>query len=56
VDVARFRDLLRASPDNLDALEEAIELCRGDFLEGFSLPDSAQFDDWQFFQSEGLRQ
>jgi DNA-binding SARP family transcriptional activator len=30
----------------LEALEEAVALYRGDFLEGFSLPDSAQFDDW----------
>jgi DNA-binding SARP family transcriptional activator len=43
-------------PDCLEALAEAVELYRGDFLEGFSLRDSASFDDWQFFQTEGLRQ
>jgi predicted ATPase/DNA-binding SARP family transcriptional activator len=38
------------------ALEEAVRLYRGGFLEGFSLPDSRTFDEWQFFQSEGYRQ
>ncbi len=38
------------------AMEEAVELYRGDFLEGFGLPDTPGFDDWQFFQCEGLRQ
>ena len=33
----------------------AVALHRGDFLIGFSLRDSVNFDDWQFFQSEGLR-
>jgi DNA-binding SARP family transcriptional activator len=29
---------------------------RGDFLAGFSLRDSAAFDEWQILQSEALRQ
>jgi DNA-binding SARP family transcriptional activator len=67
LDVAHFRRLLNSPrmrghpeseicPDCLEALAEAVELYRGDFLEGFSLRDSASFDDWQFFQTEGLRQ
>jgi predicted ATPase/DNA-binding SARP family transcriptional activator len=67
LDVAHFRRLLSSPqahshpedetcPDCLEALAEAVELYRGDFLEGFSLRDSARFDDWQFFQTEGLRQ
>ncbi|HUF38369.1 MAG TPA: AAA family ATPase [Anaerolineales bacterium] len=36
-------------------LAAAIALYRGDFLEGFSLRDSAPFDDWQFYESERLR-
>lgn len=36
-------------------LTEAVELYRDDFMAGFSLHDSANFDDWQLFQSEGLR-
>jgi ABC-type oligopeptide transport system substrate-binding subunit/DNA-binding SARP family transcriptional activator len=43
-------------PECLTSLTEAVELYRGDFLEGFSLRDSPNFDDWQFFQTEGLRQ
>ncbi len=39
----------------VEALEAATELYRGDFLQGFSLDDSPQFDDWQFFQAEELR-
>lgn len=38
------------------ALEEAAGLYQADFLEGFGLPDSSVFDEWQFFQAEGLRQ
>ena len=37
-------------------LSQAAELYRADFLTGFSLRDSAAFDDWQAFQSESLRQ
>ena len=39
----------------VEALEAAVELYRGDFLQGFTLDDSPQFDDWQFFQAETLR-
>jgi DNA-binding SARP family transcriptional activator/pimeloyl-ACP methyl ester carboxylesterase len=37
------------------ALEAAVRLYVDDFLAGFSIPDSSQFDDWQFFEREGLR-
>lgn len=67
LDVAHFRRLLAACrshdhppevvcADCLPLLAEAAELYTNDFLAGFTLPDSAEFDDWQFFQSEGLRQ
>jgi predicted ATPase/DNA-binding SARP family transcriptional activator len=39
-----------------EALTEAVSLYTGDFMAGFSLPDSLEFDEWQFFQAEGLRQ
>ncbi len=42
-------------PSCLAPLQEAAELYQGDFLAGFSLRDSAEFDDWQFYTSEGLR-
>jgi ABC-type oligopeptide transport system substrate-binding subunit/DNA-binding SARP family transcriptional activator len=67
LDVDRFQSLLRVwqrhdhSGDEvcsecLTNLAKAVELYRGDFLEGFSLRDSPNFDDWQFFQTESLRQ
>jgi len=36
-------------------LEQAAAFYRGDFMAGFSLRDSAAFDEWQFFQSEKLK-
>jgi DNA-binding SARP family transcriptional activator/lipopolysaccharide biosynthesis regulator YciM len=36
-------------------LTEATEIYRGDFLAGFSLRDSVEFDNWQFLQAEQLR-
>lgn len=42
--------------DCVVGLTQAAELYRGDFLSGFSLKDSPEFDDWQRFQAEGLRQ
>ena len=37
-------------------LQEAISLYRDNFLTGFTLTDSPAFDEWQFFQTEELRQ
>ena len=67
VDLDRFRQLLevccrhghaedQVCPDCLSPLGEAIALVRGPFLEGFSLADSAEFDDWQALQTIGVRQ
>ncbi len=42
-------------PVCVENLERAVALYRGDFLAGFSLRDSLNFDDWQFFQAESLR-
>jgi DNA-binding SARP family transcriptional activator len=36
-------------------LEEAAALYRDDFMAGFGLRDSPDFDEWQYFQAEGLR-
>lgn len=40
----------------LEPLTVAVSLYRDDFLAGFTLPDAPDFDEWQFFQTEGLRQ
>ena len=38
----------------LPPLTDAVSIYRDDFLAGFTLPDSANFDEWQFFQTERL--
>ena len=35
-----------------DAMRRAIVRCRGEFLEGFTLPDAPAFDEWATFQRE----
>jgi DNA-binding SARP family transcriptional activator/pimeloyl-ACP methyl ester carboxylesterase len=37
-------------------LVKGVALYRNGFLAGFNLPDSREFDEWQFFIAEGLRQ
>lgn len=39
----------------LRCLEDAATLYKDDFMAGFSLADSAPFDDWQFYQADSLR-
>jgi DNA-binding SARP family transcriptional activator len=41
-----------ACDDCRAALERAAELYRGDFMEGFSLRDSPEFDDWQMRRTD----
>ena len=36
-------------------LAASVQLYRGDFLSGFTLPNCPAFDEWQFFQTEHLR-
>jgi predicted ATPase/DNA-binding SARP family transcriptional activator len=66
VDVNEFRQLAGGCSDHdgipqdycnacIQALSHAADLARGDFMEGFSLRDSALFDDWQFYQSDTMR-
>jgi DNA-binding SARP family transcriptional activator len=66
VDVHRFVELEESTQGHGHAgtdvcaacvppLRAAASLYRADFLTGFSLRDSAAFDDWQFFQAEGWR-
>jgi DNA-binding SARP family transcriptional activator/tetratricopeptide (TPR) repeat protein len=66
VDVDQFRqDLARCEshghpgsqvcPACVDPLSEAVDLYRGDFMSGFGLKDSVNFDDWQFFEASALR-
>jgi DNA-binding SARP family transcriptional activator len=66
VDVNHFHHLLVSTRRHGHALEEACATCLAalgeaaalysdDFLRGFTLPDSPDFDDWQRSQSEQLR-
>jgi predicted ATPase/DNA-binding SARP family transcriptional activator len=66
LDVVVFRDHLSACPAEEPAETEACSACltslataaalyRDDFMAGFTLPDSPRFDEWQFFEREGLR-
>lgn len=64
LDTGRFEQLTdlahphpgpRLCPDCLAAASEAVRLYRSDFLEGFSGPDTIEFEEWQFYRSEQLR-
>jgi predicted ATPase/DNA-binding SARP family transcriptional activator/Tfp pilus assembly protein PilF len=66
LDVHQFRQLLAACeahghpttevcPGCVPSLEEAVGLYHDNFMAGFTLPDSLAFDEWQFFQTQGLR-
>ncbi len=67
VDVSQFRLLMKeathlhGSSDEIDddlaeTFHNAAELYQGEFLSGFYLKDSPEFDDWQFLQQESLRE
>ena len=66
LDVQEFQEKLKAKeahnhpasetcPDCLPLLEDAVALYTDHFMAGFSLTDSPGYDEWQFFQREGLR-
>ncbi|MBN1537738.1 MAG: AAA family ATPase [Anaerolineales bacterium] len=66
VDVGKFYDCIatsslqematsRYSMECLSQLANAVMLYRGDFLGGYSLKDSQNFEEWRFFQAETLR-
>ena len=58
LDVTSFSSLLAGidgrAPDT-SHLEEAVALYQGDFLEGFSIPDSSSFEEWALVTRESLR-
>ena len=67
LDIARFRELVTLCDGHahgpkgfcracLPLLGEATGILRGTFLSGFTLKDSVEFDDWQFFVTEQIRQ
>jgi DNA-binding SARP family transcriptional activator len=67
IDVEAFRELFEACQAHKHLPDEPCQACfprlikaaalyGDDFMAGFTLPDSPAFDEWQFFQTEGLRQ
>ena len=58
IDLWHFSDAvacLSEAPPPLDRLLAATEVCRGDFLEGFTLPDCSEFDSWQLLATDSIR-
>ena len=57
VDVGEFAQLLSADvagAPEIDRLGEAVNLCQGEFLEGFSISDSPPFQEWVLLKREQL--
>jgi DNA-binding SARP family transcriptional activator len=63
-DVVHFEALVEQSSSPFEAgdcgaslalLERALALYKGDFLAGFSLRDSVDFEDWQYYQAESYK-
>jgi DNA-binding SARP family transcriptional activator len=52
--LASLVEVSRAEPGPLTLLQEAIELYRGPFLHGFSLRDSAPFEEWLQLRREQI--
>lgn len=52
--VGQMEDEAVLSPGALNLLEGAVALYRGDFLEGFSVPDTYEFEDWVFYERDRL--
>ncbi|MBM4464280.1 MAG: tetratricopeptide repeat protein [Chloroflexi bacterium] len=59
LDVEQFEKLLDQKAESerarMDNWSKAVELYRGDFLEGFIVRDSFEFEDWAFFERERLQ-
>jgi DNA-binding SARP family transcriptional activator/predicted ATPase len=52
LDLTAFSDLLTAKGATSEELEEAVSLYQGPFLEGFSLADSAAYEEWLTLERE----
>jgi len=55
LDTRRFESLFHPPPFTLHELESTLQLYRGDFLSGFALPDTPEFDDWATVERERYR-
>lgn len=52
VDVNTFQSLVGSASDQVSALQEAVSLYRGNFLEGLVIADTLPFEEWQYQQVE----
>ncbi|MGD8968585.1 MAG: BTAD domain-containing putative transcriptional regulator, partial [Anaerolineae bacterium] len=52
LDATAFEGLIITAPPDSEALEQAVGLVRGLFLEGFSLADAAPFEEWLLLRRE----
>ena len=55
-ELERHARAVSQSQDGLDSLARTAALYQGDFMSGFSLPDSATWEDWQFQECERFKQ
>ncbi|NIO72417.1 MAG: AAA family ATPase, partial [Anaerolineae bacterium] len=57
LDVKTFTEMVegdKGHPSSVEQLEQAVAFYRGSFLEGFSVPDGAPFEEWALFTRERL--
>ncbi|GAB4577603.1 MAG: AAA family ATPase [Anaerolineales bacterium] len=54
VDARAFEAAAKPSAE-IETLQNAAALYKGDFMAGFTLRDAPEFDNWQFFESDRLR-
>lgn len=55
IDARTFASSLQSVTFNLQSLVSSLSLYRGDFLEGFAIPDPPEFDDWVAAERERYR-
>jgi predicted ATPase/DNA-binding SARP family transcriptional activator len=56
LDLETFQTLLQLEPQTMDNLLTALNLYRGDFLQGFYVPHAAPFAEWQELWQERLHE
>ncbi len=56
VDLVEFTAKLDSAGEDRTALADALTLYKGDFLQGFYLPENGTFEDWMLFERDHLRQ
>ena len=55
IDVLQFDQALSSGAEAADELAHAVKLYRGDFIQGLSIADSPEFEEWTLLQREHLK-